>query len=842
MPHAFVHLYPELADAIAHSLVLTTNERLRRNLIRAFNDAQLAAGRTVWPTPRVQTLNGYLGILYQERRVDAPDLPLLLGSESEYQLFRSTAPEGARDLAPLARQAWTLCHQWEIPIDHPGLRETENGQTFSDWCERVQRRLAGLNAITRAELPAVETLLTREPVLTCLAFEQLPGALEQWLVRQPAERVPLSPRIPASRAPAAVRTSFDTPQEELAAVAQWARQRLEADPRNARIGVVVPDLAARYEPVLRQFTAVLDPCLETGTQGVLDIGGGMPLAAQPIWQPARDWLALSFARLPAARARQCLTSPYLDLPALAVLPPQMPPTVDLLQLLRHTELDDLDPGIPALVRQERGGRKPLQDWLNLFRRYLAMSGWTGRQAGSGQYQAWQEIGDRLQRFSRWPDPRMIGADDALRQIEQFLHSVIFAAERAPAPIQVLGYLETTGLDFTDLWVLGLDDESWPRVPTPNPFLPARLLKEKNVPRTTPESERTFAAERLDQWIRSSDRLIVSHARHVEESERRPSPLIRPLPSETLPDLQPERPHPGFEHGHDELETLDDPRGLPLPTGMHRGGTGRIRDQAVCPFRGYAIHRLGLKEARTPHGLPDALDRGILIHEALHRLYENAGNDGLRPEALSETQFADAADQALAMHYARFPQPFRRREKQRLIALLTAWNALETRRDDVTIKDLERAVSAEFGGLGLNLRIDRIDRLGDAHIVIDYKTGRMGQRLTHDRLLDPQLPLYALTDESVQGVLYAEVDEERPRLRGVAAMEVDQATLDAPAGGSWSAQRAHWRTQIDTLTDEIRAGLATVTPHEKRACQLCHLQALCRIRTADTAAETDGAGS
>ena len=96
MPHAFVHLCPELADAVTRSLVLTTNERLRRNLVRAFNDAQLAAGRTVWPTPRVQTMTGYLGSLYHDRRATAPDLPILLGVESEYQLFRSTAPEGAR--------------------------------------------------------------------------------------------------------------------------------------------------------------------------------------------------------------------------------------------------------------------------------------------------------------------------------------------------------------------------------------------------------------------------------------------------------------------------------------------------------------------------------------------------------------------------------------------------------------------------------------------------------------------------------------------------------------------------------------------------------------------------
>lgn len=840
MPHAFVHLYPELADAITGSLVLTTNERLRRNLIRAYNDAQLAAGRTVWPTPRVQTLNAYLGILYQSHRAAIPGLPLLLGAEPEYQLFRATAPEGAADLSPLAQQAWNLCHQWQIPLDHRAFAESENGQTFADWCERVRRRLSNLNAITRAELPLVPGLVSPEPVLFCLAFEQLPSAQEAWLENQPGERRDLSPRAPEQRKPRAHRTSFASSQEELSAAAQWARRTLEADPYNARIGVVIPDLAHRYEAVLRQFTAVLDPRLDTGTQGVLDIGGGMPLAEQPIWQPARDWLALCFDRLPVVRARQCFLSSYLSLPDLAALPVEIPPTLNLLQLHRVTGLDELEPEIPALVRQEGDGKRRLLDWIVLFRQTLQMAGWTGQQAGSTQYQAWQEIGDRLQSFGRWADERVITSTEALRQIDQFLHSIVFAPERAPAPIQVLGYLETTGLDFTDLWVLGLDDESWPRVPTTNPFLPTRLLNEKGVPRSTPEREATFAAERMAQWRNGTDRLIVSHARQVGESERRPSPLIRDLASEVLLDLQPERPHPGFEQHHGQIESVEDLRGQPLPPGRHRGGTGRLRDQAACPFRGFAIHRLGLRETRLPHGLPDALDRGILIHEALHRLYENARTDGLMPAELSEHQFGDAADQALALHYARFPAAFRERERQRLIALLGAWNGLEIRREDVVIGDLERDVAAEFGGLGLNLRIDRIDRLGEAHIVIDYKTGRMGQRLTHERLLEPQLPLYALTDESVQGVLYAEVDENRPRLRGVAAMDIDQASLEEPVHGSWDAQRAQWQKQIDTLTEEIRTGLAVVTPYDKRACQLCHLQAVCRIGTAGEEADTGSA--
>lgn len=835
MPHAFVHLYPDLEAAIENSLVLTTTERLRRNLIRAYNEAQLAAGRTAWATPSVLTVGAYLAGLYRALRRHNPELPVLLGAEAEYALFRTTAPAGAADLIPLAQDAWNLCQQWGIPIEAATFGATENGLTFSDWSERIGRRLSAQNAITRAQLVSRPELRADVQQITCVAFEQQPRAVTRWLEGQEADLVYLAADVPQHRQTDARRSSFDTPAEELAAVAQWARRLLEADPNGARIGIVVPDLGNRYGAVLRQFTAVLDPLLENGTEGLLDIGGGTPLRVQPVWQPARDWLALCFDRLPADRVRACLNSPYLELPRLPSLPANLAPSLSLPQLGRALDLPDLSPELAAEVRTLRGTELGLGDWIQRFRAVLTLAGWTGQGAGSNQYQAWQELTDRLDGLRVWADDRTLSARDALQQIDQFLGSVTFAPERPPAPIQIIGYLESTGLDFGHLWVLGLDDESWPRLPNPNPFVPIRLLKAHGVPRTTPEQEAEFARERLAHWTRSTDALVVSHVRHVEESERRPSPFIRHLP--VLERLEDHRPHPGFEHRHDQLEILQDPFGLPLESGSHRGGTGRVRDQATCPFRGYAMHRLGLKEIRQPRGLPDALDRGTLIHEALHRLYENAGTDGVAPAGLTDVHFGQAADQALARHYGRFPAPFRERERDRLVLLLKAWNQLESKRKNVQIEGLEFGISAEFGGIGLNLRIDRMDRIADAHLVIDYKTGRIGHRLTHDRLLDPQLPLYALTNESVQGVLYAEVNEERPRLKGIAAVELDGTVLDPPAGGSWVAQRARWQAQIDTLTEEIRSGFAAVTPYDVRACQNCHLHGLCRIATSEEEPDT-----
>ena len=130
------------------------------------------------------------------------------------------------------------------------------------------------------------------------------------------------------------------------------------------------------------------------------------------------------------------------------------------------------------------------------------------------------------------------------------------------------------------------------------------------------------------------------------------------------------------------------------------------------------------------------------------------------------------------------------------------------------------MTLRHGGIEMTLRIDRIDRVDDRLIVVDYKTGTHDSiaRWPRTRLAAPQLPLYALAEEKVSGVAFARVVPWQAGFAGIAA---DAGLLPGVGCGprgderDWTAWRAHWRGALDRVAGEVRAGEAGVLPRAGR---------------------------
>ena len=836
MSYAFVEITPALERALEQGLLLTSNDRLRRDLIRSFDLHQQGRGLRAWPSARVYSLQGWWNHLYQAALVDDPLLPVLLSQEQAYLLMRELAPAGQQHLSHQALQAWEQLHQWHISRNDDSLSVTDDGRMFAAWAARFARTLDSARQITSAQLPQQSVLLEHvgtRPVF-CLAFENPTAAARDWLARLHQLGTPVE-MLQSNQTKAAEtrRSGFDTPEAEIAAAAYWCRALLEqhhpgsttsAEGEQLRIGVVVPDLSNRYQSVLRQFLAEFAPLADDLGRVPFDLGGGGRLIDQPIWRAAESWLELCYRRLPLKVAQRLSGSRYLQLPDLPDWPELAPEQIDIHELARIFR----SPALAQLIPAVGSPRRSFSAWLADFQHSLIGVHWSGDAAGTLQYQAYQQLQALLGELSTVERERTMDAAAALDELRGALSLRLFAPQRNPAPIQVLGYLETTGLSFTHLWVASMDEETWPGSVSGNPLLPMAARKKYLLPRSTPAQELSFARERLDHWVHCTTQLIASYPTLRGDNVCEPSPLVVDFP-ETHSAIATGRPHPFFQT-RAQLEWVNDTAASPYPSGLRSGGSGLFADQAGCPFRAWAVHRLELREPRDPHAFPDPLDRGTVFHKAMQNLYQDYLKETTTPGP-SDSETIDAAvSAALHQHYRRFPSAFVEREHLRLVSVIQAWLELEARRGPFTVKAIETAQEIEIDGVRIRIRVDRLDQVGDALLIVDYKTGRIVLPSSDGDLLEPQLPIYAMADDRIRGVFYAQLDESRPRLAGIGVDDLDMGTarVTAPLAGDWAAQKDQWSRQLSDLAAEMTTGYAAVSPRRPQICNHCHLAGLCRI--------------
>ncbi|HJS38156.1 MAG TPA: PD-(D/E)XK nuclease family protein, partial [Burkholderiales bacterium] len=253
----------------------------------------------------------------------------------------------------------------------------------------------------------------------------------------------------------------------------------------------------------------------------------------------------------------------------------------------------------------------------------------------------------------------------------------------------------------------------------------------------------------------------------------------------------------------------------------------LADQAACPFRAFARHRLNAEALEEPVEGLDARARGQLLHTLMKELWtELKGSAGLAGDAGPAIE--RAARRAVAE--AKLEEPFAQLERARLAKLAWEWLEVERGRAPFTVAALEDKRKLGVAGLTLNGRIDRMDALeSGGHALIDYKSGKptpndwMGERPD-----DPQLPLYALNaKEPVCAVAFAKLRTGEMRYMGFS--EREDLVPGVKAAKDWKVLLEGWKKELEALGQGFAAGDARVDPKELlNTCRYCDLQPLCRV--------------
>lgn len=848
--------------------LVTPNRRMAGLVADHYHTAKLNVGEVTWESPPVLPFVGWLTQTFRDLEIirDAAISGLiLLSPEQERVVWEQVVREGGdvefgqvADLAALAMKAWSSALLWELPrsaIVASGGRQ--EARAFIHWSDRFQQRCRDLHAIDHhsfaAQLACRETLCPPLPgKFHFFGYVRLPSLLKRIELRVDGVDK-ASASGPGLSGNTLDYREYPNHEVELAAAACWARECKRLQPSAATaialpgVSSIAPDLGQRLQ---RAFSSTPESADEA-SQLMLYCPIATSLAEVELVEAALLILDSRRSR-PWEDISRLLLSPYFGV---ADGEREQRALLDA-HLRRRSNIEvsiasvidagrnsgvrcpDLADRLEALLLglQQIPDRQRMHDWMTFAEKQLRIAGWPGdRDLNPVELAAlaeWQRAMDAAAELDAilptcsW--------QSAVSRWGAILRSRRLMPPTAVNAVQVITLEEAAFLDLDSLWVAGMYDGAPLEATTVSPFIPFSLQLRYGLPGADPNLDLSYANNLLSYLYVHHPTAIWSYAKIDGETPRRQLRNVHCVPVTRNSTTPWPRPDP-----RQKYDVIDDSYATLLPDASTlTGGVGLFTDQAACPMRAFARHRLRAQCPDDPSPGLNAMQRGSIIHAVMAKLWTRIGSSAeLKSTGEQDLQrilniCVGAVVDEFRAHYHLLDQ-YWELEHERLRNLGREWLKLELEREPFEVLVCEQSLSATIGTYTINTRVDRIDRLGNGEIVIvDYKTGEVSRSSWEGPRPDqPQLPLYAVTSDiaSVGGIAYARlkkgdckiIDEPRGIIGG-RARDVGSAT-------KCTLEMAEWRIALEGLADEIEEGFAVADPKRgATTCRNCDLQCLCRI--------------
>ena len=891
-------IQPQVSSAIQDgATIVTATRHLSRELIRQYDLNKKQEGITAWESADILPWDAWINRCWLTIRPALPKPPVVLSDpqlESIWTtLIQRDIDRHAADSAPLwstsasaraAIRSLTLMRQWNIRVEQLGASAHEDHRCFVRWLRSFERMCKKENWVEFSNLAnlliANIDKLPRSSIVL-VGFDRV-FPLQQTLIHSLEESGVKATNLGSVENGNPVRAcaEFEDDLSQWMAAGLWTRKKLESEP-DCRVALIVPDLAksrTNIEYALRQTLCPKD-IVEIGDRASLPfhISLGTSLADQQIIRIALNLLSvLSNQNVSIDLVSDFILSPHLhgsdqerlergklDLKLRQKLPvlTNLGQVREFIEFERSSSGQDSYPVLRDIIdaTHQLIARFPARDtfsnWSKYFDRALSILGWPSSiNLNSENFQSVKALRDQLSRFSELDlISSRISYDSALSWFRQRLETEIFQVEEKQTQVEVLDVFESAGLDFDYLWFGGLVEADWPPKLTIDPFIPVSLQREIGIESASVASTMHFAKLQQKRLFSSAREIVLSRQRNESEILLEPSPLISfPTPCESISVAVPPKIDQLVNHKRPDQEYTEDSYGPAIaPDETVSGGTGLIQAQSLCPRGAFARYRLGAEIARdNQHGL-DNVERGALLHRVLELIWHALGNSKELEKISSanlERLVIQSADRA-SMRYRSSSgcgEHFFLSVQRWVVSTVGDWLELEKQRSQpFQVLGLEKSVSLELAGLKLQFKIDRIDELDDGSLVlIDYKTGT-GNSIVHwqeDRLLSPQLPLYALSQrDTIEAISWAQVklgqcrfiglsnqyEFARDGAEGINVQKFDHRTDFVEQFGNWEGMLQHWTSALKSIATEFVEGDARYDPSNHGVCVSCPTPVICR---------------
>lgn len=811
-------------------VLLTPNKRLSQWLQQQHQRQQQQQCQ-VWQTATILPFNTWLTRQYQLAQVAGEQHAVLLNNLQEQLIWEKLLQKHplsqqllqTTQSAKLLQQAFQLCQQWKVPLTTAYFSDNEEAQLFLELSQQFVSYCQQYQFIAHSQLvdQLLPRLLQQKEKLIFHGFIEFSTEQQQLINALKKQGRVLIENTQSIQPSQAVQQAYTDSQAELLAIVKHCQRLLTQTPHK-RFACIIPTLAQRRDEVSAVFDAIIPQ--------QYNISAAQALSDYPIVHSALGLLSLLDQNTETVTLNHLICSPFI-VGAETEMQARMLFMAELhkhnVQRLSLTALINWSkktcPQLATILAQliTCSHKQSYKQWAAYFHEQLKHLGWPGERAvDSHEYQT-------IQRFFAALDE--LGALDctetpchfktAVQRFKQLCQQISFQAQSKVHNIQILGHLEASGMTFDEIWLADMNEMNWPANVDNNAFIPLRTQRAFNLPRATAERTLQFYQALTQQFFNSSKKITCSFAKQQEGLPYQISPLLQQLPTQDSPHYN------QAEVSAWPCENLYEPA-IPLKDKQIKGGTYFFKAQSACPFQAFARYRLHAESITPLYFALNDKDRGIIIHKLLQDIWQE-----LKTQETLLNMSDEALYQMLNEMIERTLQPYHLSqaiaiiEKERLKQLLFDWLQQEITRPPFTVKSVEQLQKVKFNGLEFNMRADRIDEYNSGeYVVIDYKSKKVSLNDCYkERLAEPQLPLYALQNTEITQIAFAQVRRDELKF-----LPSDDKT--------WQTYKTQWQHELKQLSDEIKQGVATVTPREEKCCKNCDLQALCRIHQAELSHE------
>jgi len=444
----------------------------------------------------------------------------------------------------------------------------------------------------------------------------------------------------------------------------------------------------------------------------------------------------------------------------------------------------------------------------------------------------------------------------MTRFEDMIKNELFQAESSEEnknTINILGTLEAAGQEFKYLWLCEMDNKTWPEKPRPNPFLSLGLQKELNMPHSSAQRELDFCNNMTQRFTHHSEHIIFSYAENNRDEKLSPSPLLEKIPRIGKRDLWLELKMKDLSTLSNQIinsqrfETFDDFQNIPLCSKeTPKGGQNIIKNQALCPFKAFANHRLDIKCFEDSEISLSSIDRGNIIHELMELFWREVKTQK-NLIGLSEKEIFSILEKNKLKINNKYHKQFFERKIAFSLELSRAQEAAllflneEKKREYFEVIGFEEKQEKTIKGLKLSLRVDRIDKLEDSsELIIDYKSSNTHTNMWRTpRIDEPQLPIYLINNQKAKGIAFGVLNKNKNEhgLKGIASrhhkgtaiVDCTDNKKNKNFATDWESVLENWENDIEKHALNFMEGVSIVDPKSiNTSCTYCEFSTICRI--------------